>query len=86
MQEKLSAFSAFPTMFLEVFFPRVVKSLNWAVMNGEAVIMDKFKLLFSGTELNLSQTSPGFYVSAVQVGRKLVTSNFSFSYSVFYPF
>ena len=44
-------------------------------------------------ELTLSQTSPGFYVSAVQAFWKhwekeklLVTSNFSFSHSVFYPF
>ena len=44
--------------------------------------------------LTLSQTSPGFYVSAVQVfwkhcGKRRncsVTSNFSFCHSVFYPF
>ena len=48
--------------------------------------------------LTLSQTSPGFYVSAVQVWflrvcstlwekeKLLVTSNFYFSHSVFYPF
>ena len=44
--------------------------------------------------LTLSQTSPAFYVSAVQVfwkhsGEKeklLITSNFSFPRSVFYPF
>ena len=43
--------------------------------------------------LTLSQTSPGFHVSAVQVfwkhcgkRRNCVTSNFSFSNSVFYPF
>ena len=44
--------------------------------------------------LTLSLTSPGFYGSAVQVFLKtlwekeklLVTSNFSFSHSVFYPF
>ena len=43
--------------------------------------------------LALSQTTPGFYVSAVQVFWKhwekeklLVTSNFSFSRSVLYPF
>ena len=43
--------------------------------------------------LTLSQTSPGFYVSAAQVFWKhcekeklLVMSNFSFSHSVFYPF
>ena len=44
--------------------------------------------------LTLSQTSPGFYVSAVQVFWKhcsekkklLVTSNFFFSHSVFYLF
>ena len=42
--------------------------------------------------LILSATSPGFYVSAVQVlktlwgkDKLLVTSNFSFSYSIFYP-
>ena len=44
--------------------------------------------------LTLSQTSPGFHVSAVQVFGKhcgkrrklLVTTNFSFSHSVFYSF
>ena len=44
--------------------------------------------------LTLSQTSPGFYLSAAQAFRKhcgkkeksLITSNFSFSPSVFYPF
>ena len=43
--------------------------------------------------LSLSQSSPGFYVSEVQACRKhrgekeklLVTSNFSFFHSVFYP-
>ena len=45
-------------------------------------------------ELALSQTSPVFYVSAAQFFLKtlwekeklLVTSNFPFSHSVFYPF
>ena len=44
--------------------------------------------------LTLSQTSPGFYMSAVQVFLKtlwekeklLIMNNFSFSHSVFYPF
>ena len=44
--------------------------------------------------LTLSKTSPGFYVSAVQVFLKhcgkrrncSLTSNFSFSHCVFYPF
>ena len=44
--------------------------------------------------LSLSQTSPAFYVSAVQVLLKtlwekeklLVTSNFSFFHNIFYPF
>ena len=42
---------------------------------------------------SLSKTSPGFYVCAVEVFWKhwekeklLVSSNFSFSHSVFYPF
>ena len=45
-----------------------------------------------GKRLTLSRTSPGFYVSAVQVlktlwekEKLLVTSNFSFSHSLFYP-
>ena len=45
------------------------------------------------TILTLPQTSPGFYVSAVQVlktlwkkEKLLLTSNFSFSHSVFYSF
>ena len=49
--------------------------------------------LFFGKGLTLSQTSPGFYMSAVQVlkttwekEKLLVTSNFSCSHSVFYPF
>ena len=56
----------------------------------------KFFLPFpwsSALLLTLSQTSPGFYMSAVQVFWKLwekekllVTSDLSFSYSVFYPF
>ena len=48
----------------------------------------------SETLLTLSQTSPGFYMSAVYKsfentggkGELLATSNFSFSHSVFYPF
>ena len=43
--------------------------------------------------LTLSKTSPGFYMSAVQVfwkhwekEKSLVMSNFSFSYIVFYPY
>ena len=48
-----------------------------------------------GKVLTLSQTSPGFYVSAVLVSllktlwekeKLLLVSNFSFSHSVFYPF
>ena len=46
------------------------------------------------TYLTLSQTSPGFYVSALELflqilwekEKLLVTSNFSFSNSVFFPF
>ena len=50
------------------------------------------KGFFFPGSLTLSQTSPGFYVSVVQVlktlwemEKLLVTSNFSFSHSVFYP-
>ena len=52
------------------------------------------KSALCGKGLTLSQTNPGFYMSAVQVfwkhcGKReklLITSNFSFSHSVFYPF
>ena len=43
--------------------------------------------------VTFSQTSPGFHMSSLEMDRKhwekeklLVTSNFSFSHSVFYPF
>ena len=54
--------------------------------------LDELTALIWLNFLTLSQTSPGFYVSAVQVFWKhwenelLTTSNFSFSHSVFYPF
>ena len=52
------------------------------------------KMIQMRPTLTPSQTSPGFYASAVQVFLKtlweneklLVTSNFSFSHSAFYPF
>ena len=54
--------------------------------------LDQSKIL-SGNGLTLSQTSPGFYVSAVRLlktlwekEKLLVTSNFSLSHSVFYLF
>ena len=54
-----------------------------------AIVSENVK---QGILLTLSQTSPGFYVSAVQVFWKtlwgkeklLITSNFSFSHSVFH--
>ena len=54
----------------------------------------KIDSLLGKKKLTLSQTSPGFYVSTEQVFLKklwekeklLVTSNFSFSHGVFYPF
>ena len=71
-------FSPFHTIFSKDFFPIIIESWDcWRV-----------KVL-----LTLSQTNPGFYVSAVQVLKRLwekekllMTSNYSFSYSVFYPF
>ena len=56
--------------------------------------MDQSKILLSGNGLTLSQTSPGFYVSAVEVFLKTLweqekfpmMNKFSFSHSVFYPF
>ena len=53
-----------------------------------AAELEEPKIGMSGKGLTLSQTSPGFYVSAVQVlwkpcGKR---SNFSFSHNVFYLF
>ena len=78
----------------------VVKSLQTTILN-----LMKMALLFKiisatidykvvdSVDLTISQTSPGFYVSALQVlktlwvkEKLLVTSNFFFSHSVFYPF
>ena len=68
----LPAFSPFPKMFSKAFFFRVVKSWDCVVKRG------------------LSQTNPCFNVSVVQVFKKHwekdVTSNLSFSHSVFYLF
>ena len=80
----------------------------WGSYNGSLVIVEDLKntcsqitvlvTLFISVQrqdnLTLSQTSPGFYVSAVRVFRKhcgkrrncSLTSNFSFSHSVFYLF
>ena len=51
------------------------------------------QVLATYTNLSLSQTSPGFYASTVQVlktlwekEKLLITSNFSFSHNVFYPY
>ena len=69
----------------------------WGSYNGSLVIVEDLKntcsqitvlvTLFISVQrqdnLTLSQTSPGFYVSAVRVS---LTSNFSFSHSVFYLF
>ena len=53
----------------------------------------RFKAIFKHNSLTLSQSSPGFYMSAVQVlktrrekEKLLVASNFSFSHSVFYAY
>ena len=62
--------------------------------SSSKVIKSRKKLRLHGKELTLSQTSPGFYVSAVQIfwkhcGEKdklLVTSNLSFSHSFRYWF
>ena len=76
--------------------------LHWFVFKLQFLFgfkLDNAKMLSSGKGLTLfwyipdSQTSPGFYVSAVQVFWKhweqkklLVTNNFFFSHSVFYLF
>ena len=69
------------------FWVRIILS------SATALNLVKSDILLFGKELTLSQTSPGFYGSAVQVLKTLwekeklfVTSNFSFSHSVFYPF
>ena len=91
----------------EIFFPPQKKNFEIAIFGFSQLPLkglfdslpdDKFldwsKLKQIADDiLTLSQTSPGFYVCAVQVFLKtlrekeklLVTSNFSFSHSVFYP-
>ena len=62
--------------------------------SASAFTFERYKILSFARLLTLSQTSPVFYVSAVQVflqtlwkkEKLLVTSSFSFSHSVFYPF
>ena len=56
-------------------------------------VVDAFKLVSMEWKLTLSETSPGFYVCSTSLlktlwekEKLLVTSNFSFSHSVFYPF
>ena len=69
-------------------------SVTFILSSAHAFNLDWSKISWFGKELTLSQTSPGFYVYAVQVFLKtlrekeklLVTSNFSFSHSVFYTF
>ena len=68
--------------------------LLFSVFSTNIISLVCQNVVLCGNGLTLSQTSPGFYVSAVQVFVKtlwekeklLVTSNFSFSHSVFYPF
>ena len=66
----------------------MVQKYRWELLH-HLMILSSYRPLF----LALSQTSPCFYISAVQSLLKtlseneklLVTSNFSFSHSVFYP-
>ena len=58
-----------------------------------SIYLEQTRIFLLGKELKLSQTSPCFFVYAVQVLKTLwekeellVTSNFSFFYRVFYPF
>ena len=64
------SFSPFPTMFSEGSLYRVIKSLDCVVWSEHLTACQKS--IFVGIEsicsnLTLSQTSPGFHVSAVQV-------------------
>ena len=61
--------------------------------SANALNLVKSKNLSFGIELTLSQTSLGFYVCSTSLlktlwkkEKLLITSNFSFSHSVFYPF
>ena len=56
-------FLLFPQCFQKACFPGASKG----VIVWEWVKMDKAKIVLFGKELTLFKTSPGFYVSAVQV-------------------
>ena len=78
------------------FSHSVFKRLLLQIRKNQGLFGKGLKVCFSYNYLyllTLSLTSPGFYVSAVQVlktqwekEKLLVTSNFSLSRSVFYPF
>ena len=92
-------FSLFPTLFFldksEIFSFR--NEFNSTTLYDQPLYLNHHITLSYNKELisqlSLSQTSPGFYVSGVQVlktlwekEKLLITSNFSFSNSVFYQF
>ena len=67
--------------------------VNASVVSSENVVAgNKLHKLHAQPHFNpLTQTNPGFHVSAVQVfrkqyGKRIVRSNFSFSHYVFYQF
>ena len=57
--EKIPVFSPLPTIFSKALFPH--DRYNFGLCDGLLGTMDL------GNALALSQTSPGFYLSAVQV-------------------
>ena len=85
-------------LFFQCFLPfqSEKSSFELVLSFGNAFISILSKLFSFVTEFNPFPNSPGFYVSAVEVFRKLkktllekekllVTSSFSFSHIIFYP-
>ena len=89
---KLKAFADDKLNFAEVtvsVFDRVEKTVGKGENAGYQHFLH-FQCFSKPSSLTLSQTSPGFYMSAVRLlktlwekEKLLVTSNFSFSHSVF---
>ena len=85
---KLSALHRALSFVFFLFIIETKKKTNLV----EIDFIDTGSFMFYINSLTLSQTNPGFYMPAVEVFRKhcgkkeklLVTSNFSFSHSVFY--
>ena len=87
-------FSPFPTMFSTLPYRNFIFSVTFILSSANAFHFGWSKILLFGKELTLSEISPPLYMpSSIRLlktlwekEKLLITRNFSFSHSVFYPF